>query len=117
MSPTLPRATPGDGMWQNLVRTARQLFHRTRRVLWPERPTPVRPQVRVAVPADHDSPPLDKIVLTSGVSDTLFEDFAAHRAAARGAEETGWVLMGYREPRQVMITATLPAGARRDAGI
>jgi proteasome lid subunit RPN8/RPN11 len=45
----------------------------------------------------------------------LFEEFAAHRAAARGEEETGWVLLGLREARQAVVLATLPAGAQRDA--
>src|SRR5262249_54657988 len=104
-------------MWQTLVRTARQMFHRARQVLAPERPTPVRPQAPTAAPPSDDSRARDRVVLTEGVSSTLFEDFAAPRAAARGDEETGWLLMGYREPRAAVITATLPAGADRDAGV
>jgi proteasome lid subunit RPN8/RPN11 len=104
-------------MWQTLVRRARQILDRTRHTWWPERSTPVRPAATTPSPAPHDYQPLEKIVLSEGVSNTLFEDFAAHRAAARAAEETGWILMGYREPRAAVITATLPAGTNRDAGV
>ena len=57
-----------------------------------------------------------RVVLTADVSRTLFEEYAAHRATDRGAEETGWVLLGLREAEQVTVLATLPAGAGRDAG-
>jgi proteasome lid subunit RPN8/RPN11 len=57
------------------------------------------------------------VLLTDGVGRTLFEEFAGHRAEARGEEETGWVLLGLREPREAVVLATLPAGARRDASV
>src|SRR5262249_22438382 len=47
----------------------------------------------------------------------LFEEYAAHRAEARGDEETGWILLGLRETDQAIVLATLPAGAERDAGV
>jgi proteasome lid subunit RPN8/RPN11 len=56
-------------------------------------------------------------VLTDGVGHTLFEEFAGHRAEARGEEETGWVLLGLREAREAVVCATLPAGALRDASV
>jgi proteasome lid subunit RPN8/RPN11 len=56
-------------------------------------------------------------VLTDGVGHTLFEEFAGHRAEARGEEETGWVLLGLREAREAVVLATLPAGALRDASV
>ena len=61
--------------------------------------------------------PLDGIRLTDGVARTLFEEYAAHRAEARGDEETGWVLLGLREQSQAVVLATLPAGAQRDASV
>jgi hypothetical protein len=59
---------------------------------------------------------LKRVVLTDEVSRTLFEEYAAHRGTDRGAEETGWVLLGVRKPAEAVILATLPAGADRDAG-
>src|SRR5262249_3832991 len=32
------------------------------------------------------------------------------------AEEIGWQLLGFRRPDEAVVTATLPAGADRDAG-
>src|SRR5262249_28845468 len=58
---------------------------------------------------------LERLLLTDGVARTLFEEYAAHRAAARGEEETGWVLMGLREAVQAVAVATLPAGTKSDA--
>ncbi len=55
--------------------------------------------------------------MTDGVGRTLFEEYARHRAEARGEEETGWVLLGLREPREAIALATLPAGSLRDAGV
>lgn len=56
------------------------------------------------------------MVLTDEVVRTLFGEYVAHRATDRGAEETGWVLLGRREPDAAVVLATLPAGAARDAG-
>jgi proteasome lid subunit RPN8/RPN11 len=61
--------------------------------------------------------PLQRIRLTDGVGRSLFEQYATHRATARGDEETGWLLLGLREPREAVALATLPAGTLRDAGV
>ncbi len=61
--------------------------------------------------------PLKRVVLTDGVGRTLFEEFGSHQAGARGDEETGWVLLGIRQPEAALVMATLPAGAARDAGV
>ena len=61
--------------------------------------------------------PLQRLLLTDGVSRTLFDEYAAHRAAARGEEETGWVLMGLRGDQGAVALATLPAGTKSDAGV
>lgn len=61
--------------------------------------------------------PLERVVLTDGVARSLFDDYARHRAADRGDEETGWALLGLREARQAVALATLPAGELREAGV
>jgi len=104
-------------MWRTLVDTTRQLYQRTRRVFVADRPTPIKPQTPTAPAPDNGDLPLSRVVLTEGVSKTLLDDFAAHRATARGQEETGWVLLGRREGDAVLVLATLPAGADRDAGV
>lgn len=59
---------------------------------------------------------LSNIVVTAGVGETLFGEYAAHRATDRGGEEIGWLLLGIRDRETVTVVATLPAGAGRDAG-
>lgn len=76
---------------------------------------PVAP-IPVKVPA-ADLRPLRCVRLTEGVARTLFEEYAEHRRGPRGAEETGWVLLGLRERDEATALATLPAGALRDAGV
>jgi hypothetical protein len=61
--------------------------------------------------------PLACVRLTDGVGRTLFEEYAAHRAEARGDEEIGWILLGIRQTTEAVVLATLPAGARRDASV
>jgi len=61
--------------------------------------------------------PLRRVLLTDGVSRTLFEEYAAHRDGPRGDEETGWILLGLREADEALAVATLPAGAQREAGV
>jgi hypothetical protein len=58
---------------------------------------------------------LRRLRLTDGVARTLFDEYAAHRTAARGEEETGWILLGLRNADEAVVLATLPAGAERDA--
>lgn len=59
---------------------------------------------------------IKNVVLTDEVSRTLFSEYASHRKSDRGSEEIGWVLLGLREADRVVVLATLPAGAERDAG-
>src|SRR5262249_52307165 len=60
---------------------------------------------------------LQRVRLNAGVVETLFGEYAEHRAAERGEEEIGWVLLGLREKDEAIGLATLPAGAFRDAGV
>jgi proteasome lid subunit RPN8/RPN11 len=60
---------------------------------------------------------LERVVLTDGVSRTLFQEYAEHRAGPRGDEEIGWILLGLREEDHAVALATLPAGAKRQAGV
>jgi proteasome lid subunit RPN8/RPN11 len=60
---------------------------------------------------------LERVVLAEGVVNALFEDFAEHRAKPRGDEEIGCVLLGLREEKEIVVLATLPAGADRQAGV
>lgn len=61
--------------------------------------------------------PLQRITLTDEVGRTLFEEYGGHRQGERGGEETGWILLGIREAEEAVALATLPAGARRSAGV
>jgi hypothetical protein len=79
-------------------------------------PVPVGPQPTLPAAARLEYDHLRRVVLTDDVSRTLFGEYAAHRASERGAEETGWVLLGLREADRAVVLATLPAGANRDAG-
>jgi hypothetical protein len=101
-------------MLQALVRTASRLLTDVNRRLVRERSPLPRPS---APPLPTDYQPLQRVLLTDGVARTLFEEYAAHRAEARGDEETGWILLGRRETDQAVVLATLPAGAERDAGV
>lgn len=67
-------------------------------------------------PAVANYRPLKRVVLTTGVVRTLFNEYGAHRRSDRGDEETGWVLLGWREEEEAVVRATLPAGADREAG-
>jgi proteasome lid subunit RPN8/RPN11 len=102
-------------MWQALVSTARRLLSDFPRTLLRERP-PQGPRAAAARPATEYRT-LERVVLTDGVGRTLFEEYAAHRAEARGEEETGWLLLGRRERDHAVVLATLPAGAERDASV
>ena len=77
------------------------------------RPLPTDPPPR-AGPVRYER--LRRVVLTDAVSRTLFDEYAAHRKTDRGAEETGWVLLGLRHADEAVVLATLPAAADRDAG-
>jgi proteasome lid subunit RPN8/RPN11 len=97
-----------------LVRRTGTLVDHLQRVWRRERPPPA---LHPAPAASQELEPLARVVLTDGVGRTLFEEYAAHRAEARGEEETGWVLLGLRNTDQAVVLATLPAGAERDAGV
>jgi proteasome lid subunit RPN8/RPN11 len=103
-------------MFGALVRVAGRLFGDLNRSWQGNRNGQPKPAgLRDETPTSFQ--PLRRIVLTDGVGYTLFEEFAAHRAAERGQEETGWVLMGRRKADEAVVLATLPAGAERDASV
>jgi proteasome lid subunit RPN8/RPN11 len=102
-------------MFRGVVSTAARWLNEAQQIWF--RPRGV-PPTRAAPPATTPTYlPLQTVRLTDGVGHTLFEEYAAHRAEARGDEETGWVLLGLREQSQATVVATLPAGAQRDASV
>ena len=100
-------------MWQALKRTADRLLANFQRSLRRPRRFPA-PHRDLSPPAVNYGP-LRRVRLTDGVAHTLFEEYAHHRAQARGEEETGWVLLGLRMAEEAVVLATLPAGAEADA--
>lgn len=103
-------------MWRALVRAAGQVCDDLKRSWYRRRRA--APRQRVAAPSVvRQYLPLERVILTDGVGRTLFEEYAAHRAEARGEEEIGWVLLGLREESTAVVLATLPAGAERDASV
>lgn len=58
---------------------------------------------------------LSRVVLTSEVSRTLFDEYQAHLEGPRGDEEIGWLLFGVRSHTEAVVLATLPAGTERNA--
>lgn len=77
-------------------------------------PREATPPAGPGAPVQYDR--LARVILTDDVCRTLFEEYAAHRASDRGAEEIGWFLLGRRDADAATVLATLPAGTRRDAG-
>src|SRR4051794_8989846 len=102
-------------MLQGLISSATRLLDELRYAVRPRRTG--KPGTGREKPAGSALAPLQRIILSDGVGRTLFEGYANHRQEARGSEETGWVLLGLREPREAIALATLPAGALRDAGV
>jgi hypothetical protein len=102
-------------MLQGLVSSASHLLHELRCKWLAPRGQADGPAPRWAAAAAWL--PLERILLTDGVGRTLFEEYARHRAAARGTEETGWMLLGLREQREAIALATLPAGTRADTSV
>src|SRR5262249_39573201 len=102
-------------MLQVLVGTATRWLNDLQRLLHRPRQSPQAAITPTPAPVTYGR--LERVVLTDGVGRTLFEEFASHRAEARGEEETGWVLLGLREAREAVVLATLPAGALRDASV
>jgi Prokaryotic homologs of the JAB domain len=80
------------------------------------RESPHRQSAPSAPDAAPPIEPIGRLILTDEVSRVLFDEFAAHRQSERGAEETGWALLGVRQRDEAIALATLPAGTRRDAG-
>ncbi len=101
-------------MWQAFKRTAFRLLDTAKRSL---RRTRRLPLPLIASPPAVPYAPLRRILLCDGVAHTLFEEYASHRAEARGDEETGWVLLGLRAADEAVVLATLPAGAEADASV
>jgi len=58
---------------------------------------------------------LERLRVTDGVMQTLFNEYAEHRQSPRGDEEIGWILLGVWNDGEATALATLPAGAERDA--
>ena len=100
-------------MWQALKRAADRLLDAANRSLLRPRRFPM--PARTLSPPAVSYGPLRRVLLTDGVAHTLFEEYALHRSAARGEEETGWVLLGLRAADEAVVLATLPAGAEADA--
>jgi proteasome lid subunit RPN8/RPN11 len=104
-------------MFAGLVDAARR-WMKSWRATWLEGAMPARSAAKFPAP---ETPtryrPLENLVLTDGVSRTLFDEYAQHRAGERGHEETGWLLMGYRREKEALALATLPAGVQAEAGV
>jgi proteasome lid subunit RPN8/RPN11 len=103
-------------MLQALASTAKQLLNDLRRS-WVRGGRPAVSPRPVAARVAATYVPLQRVLLTDGVGRTLFEEYARHRAASRGEEETGWVLLGLREAAEAIVLATLPAGVEPDASV
>jgi proteasome lid subunit RPN8/RPN11 len=107
-------------MLDGLLKLARGLRLQWRRAQNKHRPRGRRLVVPAAAEVGAREPdylPLAELVLTDGVSRTLFRQYEEHRREARGREETGWVLLGHRLENRAIALAALPAGAEREAGV
>jgi proteasome lid subunit RPN8/RPN11 len=102
-------------MFDGLLSSAQRWLGDFNRSLFRERLPPAEPAEPPAASRSYQR--LRRVVLTDEVSRTLFQEYATHRAGARGEEEIGWVLLGVRENDHALALATLPAGARRQAGV
>jgi proteasome lid subunit RPN8/RPN11 len=103
-------------MLQTLVNSAGRFLGDLGRA-WIRERLPVRGMRSTVLAPSNKQRALRRLTLTDEVSRTLFEGYAAHRHSRRGDEETGWVLLGHREGDEVVVLATLPAGARCSAGV
>lgn len=63
----------------------------------------------------RDLLPIKYMLITSGVGQTLVEGYRNHLNQERGDEETGWLLMGYREKKRAVVVAAVPSGEFREA--
>lgn len=98
--------------FQRLQHLSHSAWQRLRHALVASRPTLPEPSLP---PKTYR--PFERIVLTQGVAETLFDDFDHHRDTARGDEEFGWAILGLREETEAIVLATLPAGAQRHASL
>jgi proteasome lid subunit RPN8/RPN11 len=103
-------------MLQALVNTAQKLFGDFRQS-WRRPQKQPSPPREIVPPVVTNYAPLQRVLVTDEVARTLFDEYASHRAAERGDEETGWVLLGRREASEAIVLATLPAGSESDAGV
>jgi proteasome lid subunit RPN8/RPN11 len=55
------------------------------------------------------------MLISSGVGQTLVQGYRNHLNQERGDEETGWLLMGYREKKHAVVVAAVPSGEFREA--
>jgi Prokaryotic homologs of the JAB domain len=77
---------------------------------------PSKALCEIGPPPAPNYKPLRRVLLTEGVVRALFDEYSDHRLSERGGEETGWLLLGWRDEEEAIIRATLPAGADREAG-
>ena len=61
----------------------------------------------------RDLLPIKYMLISSGVGHTLVEGYKNHLNQERGDEETGWLLMGYREKKHAVVVAAVPSGEFR----
>src|SRR5262245_38488320 len=94
-----------SAMWQVLVSRVGDLLRDLASIIQRRAATPLEHPQTNGKPGYHA---LRRLLLTDGVSRTLFEEYASHRESARGEEETGWLLLGHREADQAVALATLP---------
>jgi hypothetical protein len=104
-------------MLQTLVTGASRLLDNLGRAFLRQRQSPAEAKSADVTQPGRGYLPLKSVVLTDDVGRTLFEEYAAHRASARGDEETGWILLGIRRDEEALVLATLPAGTGRNAGV
>jgi hypothetical protein len=100
-------------MLQGLVTSASQMLNDLRRS-WL---TPSTSALSPGSPTGTSFLPLQRLVLTDGVGRSLFDGYARHRKQEHGDQETGWLLLGLRDPSEAIALATLPAGMESDAGV
>jgi len=63
----------------------------------------------------RDLSPIKYMLISSGVGQTLVQGYRNHLNQERGDEETGWLLMGYREKKRAVVVAAVPSGEFREA--
>ena len=63
----------------------------------------------------RDLVPIKYMLISSGVGQTLVQGYRNHLHQERGDEETGWLLMGYREKKHAVVVAAVPSGEFREA--